>query len=350
MIREIEKQLISFIAIVFVSLYALTALVSAAQLTSGSLLLSDPRPSETGVTYTFSAAGFTTATPIECVDFVFSINPDGSGGSAGTTTGASLSSSSALTTAWTVDATTNGTIRLEDSAGAVNPNASGDVVFGGITNPATDDTFYLNVTTYSDAGCSTVVDSSRAAYATKAGEPVTLTIDPTLAFTCTPVAASQSVNGVTTTVASTASGINFGNSVTPAANGISAHDLDVETNAPNGYTVSIRHSGAFSNGTDDIDTWTGTNAAPTNFTAPGTEAWGYTTEDGALSPTADRFTTGGGDNWAGFTTSNEEVMFNDGSVQPIDDTVRVGHQVAIDSSTPAGTYQTTIVYTVASVY
>lgn len=322
----------------------------ARALSDSSLLLSDPRSSQTGVTYTFTSAGFS-GTTLRCIQLQLDTQSDGAGSAVGTTTGASLSSSTLITAgSWTPDFSTNGMLELTNAGGEV-PSASGDIVFGGITNGATEGTTYFGIfTTFSDAGCTTSVDTTIVSYLFTDGELVQLTIDPTLTFAVNTVATSQAVNGATTTIGSTPSGINHGNSVTQAANGISAHDLQVGTNAPGGYSVYIRHTGLLQNGaTDTIANHTGTNAAPTAFPAAGTEAWGYTTEDGTLTTgTADRFTNGG-PFWAGFTTSNEVVVDNPGALSGTE-TTRVGHQVGVSATTPAGTYQTTIIYTVASTY
>ncbi|MCA9332673.1 hypothetical protein KDA00_02255 [Candidatus Saccharibacteria bacterium] len=326
--------------------------VSAATLSSPSLLLGDPRPS-TSSSYTFSGSGFTTATTIRCIDVILNTQADG-GGSAPTgitTTSSTLSSSSLITAgSWSVDNGSNGRLRIT-IAGGETPAASGNVVWGNITNGSTVATTYFALfTSYTDASCTggNEVDQATAAFIYKDGELIQLTIDPTLTFTCSGVAASQSVNGATTNVTSTASGVNYQNNVTSSTNGISAHDLNVSTNATNGYTVYIRHTGQLTNGSDTIANHTGTNAAPTSFPAAGTEAWGYTTEDSTLDPTADRFTNPG-NLWAGFTTSNEIVINNTGATSGTE-TTRVGHQVGVSTTTPAGTYQTTVIYTVASTY
>jgi hypothetical protein len=148
------------------------------------------------------------------------------------------------------------------------------------------------------------------------------------------------VNGATTTIATTATSIDFDNNVTATTNGISAHDLEVSTNAAGGYSVYIRQTGNLTNGSDSIANHAGTNASPTAFPAAGNAAWGYTTNDiaGFISNL-----------WAGFTTSNEVVMENASATTGTDE-ARVGHQVGIAATTPAGTYQTTIIYTVASTY
>ncbi|MDX1765879.1 MAG: hypothetical protein R3313_02910, partial [Candidatus Saccharimonadales bacterium] len=193
------------------------------------------------------------------------------------------------------------------------------------------------------------VDTVTMAYIYKAGELVELTINPTLTFVCNAVGSGQDVQpnkdtgGVQTTVASTASGIDHDNNVTAAANGISAHDLEVNTNASGGYDVFIRHTQQLTNANSDtIANHTGTNAAPTTFPGAGNEAWGYTTDDADLA----QF---GAAEYAGFTTSNEQVLTNSGATGTAE-TTRVGHQVGVANTTPAGTYLTTIVYTIVATY
>lgn len=328
------------------------ASVAAADLTSASLELSDPRSSQTS-NYTFSASSFTTGTAIECVQLELNTAADGSGSvPAGVTTTSSTLSSSTVITAgsWTVDNSSNGTLGATYATGET-PNASGNIVWGGVTNGNTEETTYYGIfTSYSDDTCSTAVDSVTIAYVYKDGELVQLTVEPTLTFVCANVGAGQSVNGATTTHASTGTGIDYLNDVTSGANGISAHDLQVTTNATAGYVVYIRHTGQLTNeSSDTIDNHTGTNVAPTSFSAAGTESWGYTTEDSSLDGgTADRFTNPAG-GWAGFTTGNEEVASNTGPTTGTE-TTRVGHQVGIASTTEAGTYQSTIIYTVVATF
>ena len=321
---------------------------SVAALSSSSMTLSDPRPSETGVTYTFDSDGWDTGTTLECVRVAFTVNADGTGGvPAGmTTTGASLNASSTAVTAasWTEDFAANGILDIIDGTEAILASPS-NLVFDTITNPNTDDTFYATVSTYTSNDCSTgPVDSGVVAFATKDGTPVSVTIDPTLTFTCTGLGTGQSINGETTTHVSTGGSIDYLNDVTASTSGVSAHDLGVTSNASGGYVVYVRHSGDLSSGTDTITTHTGTNAAPSTMSA-GTEGWGYTTNDATLSGgTANRFTSST-NLFAGFQTSNEVVMVDSGT-----QTTRVGHQVDVAATTEAGTYTTDIIYTVVATF
>lgn len=335
---------VSLLIVSILSIWILLPTVAgAAVLSDGSLRLSDPRPGQTSA-YTFSAAGFTTGTSLGCIQLELNTSADGLGGtpSGVTTTGSTLDSSALVTAgSWTVDNSTNGTLSITNGTGET-PAASGDIVWGGVTNGDTADTTYYGIfTTYSDVGCTTSVDNTVVAFIFTDGSLVELRIEPTLTFTVSGVADSQTVNGATTSIATTATSIDFDNSVTASTNGISAHDLGVDTNAPGGYNVYIRHSGDLTNGTDVIDPHTGTYASPTSFLAAGNEAWGFTTQDIGTFAT---------NLWAGFSTTDEVVMANSTGTGGTADQARVGHQVGIASTTPAGTYQTTVIYTVTSTY
>ncbi len=322
------------------------ASVTAATLTSASIELGDSRTSTTS-TYTVTASGFTTGTTIQCLEVALNDQADGAGAiPAGITTTSSTLDSSTLITAgsWTVQNGTNGTLSASFATGET-PAANGNIVWGAVTNGNTDQTYYGLMTTYTDVSCTggNEVDTITMAFAYKDGTLVSLTIEPTLTFVVNAVASGQLVNGATTSILSSATGIDFGTAVTVSANGIAAHDLAVTTNATGGYNVYLRHTAALTNaGSDTIANHTGTNAAPTSFPAAGTEAWGYTTEDADLT----QFTA---NTWAGFTTSNDQVMTNAAATAGTD-TVRVGQQVGIATDTPAGTYSTTMIYTIVATY
>ncbi|MDX1765880.1 MAG: hypothetical protein R3313_02915 [Candidatus Saccharimonadales bacterium] len=328
------------------------ASVGAAALNTASISLGDPRTGET-TTYTVAASGFTTATTIRCVEVDLDTQADGAGANpTSDTTSSTLDSSTLLTPAsWTVDNTTDGTLRIT-SVGGETPAASGNIVWGSVDNGSTEGTTYYGLlTTYTDASCTggNEVDTVTMAFIYKDGELVQLTIEPTLSFACNAVASGQDVQpnidpgGDTTTVASGASGIDHGTTVTASQNGLSAHDLQVTTNASGGYDIFIRHTAQLTNANSDtIANHTGTNAAPTVFPAAGTEAWGYTSDDTDLV----QWDAG---EYAGFSTSNEQVVTNTGATAG-SETTRVGHQVGIANTTPAGTYQSTIIYTIVATY
>jgi len=333
------------------------ATVSAALLTDVSVELSDPRSDETSVTYTFGASGYTASTA-RCVQVVLNDQADGGGSvpSSIDTTGAALDGSTdTIPTpgSWSTDFSTNGT--LEASLAAGETLVAGDLIFTGIDNGDTEGvTYYALIDTFTDVVCSTGLDSQVVAWTMIDGEPFSLTLNPTLTFTLSGVASGLDVfplggpGTVDTTVLSDASGIDHGTTVTTSTNGLSAHDLNVSTNASSGYNVYVRHTQPLTNEqTDTIADHAGTNAVPTSFTAAGTEGWGYSTDDADLTQFY------GLNLWAGFPTAGgsggDQVMTNSGATTGTE-TVRVGHQVAVAVDTPAGIYTTTIVYTVVATF
>jgi hypothetical protein len=123
-------------------------------------------------------------------------------------------------------------------------------------------------------------------------------------------------------------------------------DLQISTNATNGYTVYTRYTSKPQSGANTIADHTGSNTTPTAFSAAGTESYGYTTNDSALGTgIANRFAS---NLWAAMTTTNAEVAFDATGVNST--SYRVGHQVGISPTTRPGTYVTTIIYTCTPVY
>ena len=346
-----------FILISFIINFGIFSLLGklyadAAVLTSGSVALSDSRPSTASVTYTIDFSNVTTSA-IKCIKAVFSTQASGGSVPSGfTSTGAALSGTSdyiPTPASWSVDASVNGTVAITYATGETPASASSrTVVLTGITNASTADTaYYLQFSTFNNTNCSSsAVDSSTIAFIYTTGQAVSVTVDSTLTFTVNSVAGSQSVNGATTTVSSTSTTIPFG-TVTASANAIAAHDLTISTNSDNGYTTYIRYTGDLTSGGNTIDDLaTYTNASPGAFSAAGTEAFGYTTNDATLGTgTAGRFIS---NKWATFDTTNYEVAYSAGPVSS--ETTRVGYQVGVGGSTDAGVYTTTVILTATPIY
>lgn len=330
--------------------------VLAAELTGGSLSLSDSTPSQTSVTYTADWNNVTTSA-IKCIQLKFNTAADGSGTAPTgmTTTSAAFGGTSdyiPTPASWAVDAALNGTVKITYATGEAPALATNrTVVLTGITNGSTADTaYYLIFNTYNNADCSTSgVDNGTITFIFTTGQAVSLSVDPTLSFTIAGVASAQTVNGATTNITTTATTIPLG-TVTTSTNGIGAHDLTVSTNAGSGYTVFTRYSAVPTNAASDtITDHTGTNASPTSFSAAGTEAFGYTTNDATLGTgTTDRFTAAPGNKWAAFTTSNLEVAYNAAAVST--QTTRTGYQTGIAATTEPGSYTTTLTFTATPAY
>lgn len=229
-----------------------------------------------------------------------------------------------------------------------------------ITNPSTTNTtFYVRTITYSDTG-TTTIDTGQVAYAilTSTSLAVSATVNPTLTFSLA-AATSGSVNGqaITITSGTSASTIPLG-TLASGASAVAAHDATVTTNASNGYTVTASASATppLTSGANDIDAFSGTNASPTTWSSPAgssantnTGYFGYTTEDASLGTgTPDRFTSSGGNKWAGTTTTGLEVIYSATGVSS--QTTRLGWQGEVNALQPAGSYTGTVILIATPTY
>lgn len=358
MIRRLQRTLSILIALslLFGDTSWLVSRVSAAALTNGTVSLSDSRINQTSVSYTIEFDNVTTSS-IRCISVAFK-----DAATAGSKpTGMSISSLALSGTSdyvptpasWTVsNNNTTGVSSITFASGEVPSSASDrTLVLTGITNGSTAETgYFVQFNTYNNVDCATSpVDSATIMFIYTNGQTVSLTVDPSLSFTVAGVSSGGSVNGQTTNITTTASTIPFG-TVTSSTNRVGEQLLTVNTNAQGGYTVYVRYTGQLTSAAlDTITNHTGTNAAPTTFSAAGTESFGYSTSDSTLGTgTADRFTSSGGNKWAAFTTSDVEVAYNSGPVS--NEQTDVGFQVGVAGATEAGTYTTTVIYTATPTY
>lgn len=352
-----NRHFLVFIFSTLVFLVGAVGYVYAATLTTGSVSLSDPRPSQSS-RYVMTFSNVST-TQINCIAMVFSTNASGataapSGFSA---TAATLDTSASTNyvpnpSGWSATAPQANVLWLTYSSGTSPASASTrTVAISGITNGSTAETgYFLRFATYQSTNCtSNPIDSQTIMFIYTNGQSVSLTVDPSLSFSVAAVNSGQSVNNAATTVTTTTTSIPFG-TVSSAANAVAAQDLTVGTNASGGFTVYTRYTGTLASGAGPtITDHTGTNASPSTFPAAGTEAFGYTTEDSTLGTgTTDRFTSSGGNKYAGFSTSNAEIAYNNAPTSSL--VTRVGFKAGVAASTEAGTYTTTVIYTATPTY
>ncbi len=339
----------------------------ATNLSVSSTSLTDPRPSAASVSYNFkggAAGGLVSSTNIKCVKVVISNSaitttaPTGFSAASATVNAATSTLINSSATGWTLaksDGTAstgqNNILQYTNTTGVVPSTTTGATFnLDGITNGSVADVkYWYFITTYGATDCTTSpVDNATVQFIYTNGSTLSLTVDSTLSFTVNAVAASATCNGTTTTQASTATTIPFG-TVTAASNGVVCQDLTAATNSTNGYTIFTRYTAKPTNALNQtIADHTGTNAAPTTFSAAGVESYGYSTNDATLGTgTANRFTNPS-PNWAAETTSNLELAYEAAGVTST--TYRIGHQVGISLTTKPGTYTTTIIYTCTPVY
>jgi len=349
--KKIARIAITILVVFAFPLYVFTAQTRAATLTNASVSMTDSRPSQAGVSYTFTFSGVTSAN-VKCVKIQFSDSVVAGSKPTGMTLGAITVSGTYGASAWTPSITdATGLATFTDVTGATAANGT-VILSAAITNGSTKEVpYYARFNSYGNVDCATTPrDDSVVSFIYTDGVTVTATVDPTLTFTVAGLGNGVGVNGATTNVISTATTVPFG-TITTSTNKIGGNTLTVATNAANGFTVFTRNTQLLTSGASTILAHIGSNASPSAFPAAGvTEAFGYTTDDTTLSGgTPARFTTPG-NYWAGFgTTFTGNEVFYSGT--PISSTaVKVGMQLSIVGTTKAGSYTTVVEYSAVPVY
>ncbi|MFZ5391911.1 MAG: LamG-like jellyroll fold domain-containing protein [Patescibacteria group bacterium] len=217
-----------------------------------------------------------------------------------------------------------------------------------IINPFTAGTYHVTLEVRDEAG--EVIETLEAMIAISEEVNVTASIPSILTFSINPVDSGEAVNNnITNQPTLTSDSVNFG--VFQAADDrIAAHDLNVSTNAANGYIVTTQYTGAMTGNAGMMADFIGTNLNPQTWSNPtglGVESYfGYTTTDFSLSqvPT-DRFAS---NNWAAFSVIPAEVASNNQSVN--EEITRIGYRLQITDKQPAGVYNTSVTYICTSIY
>lgn len=158
------------------------------------------------------------------------------------------------------------------------------------------------------------------------------TNDPSLTFT---------INSDTITF----NNLNAGNSYTDSSQ---SNTLTTTSNAINGYTVYGYDTQVLTDtGGDQILNYSSPNSAPTAWSGTG---FGYTTSDTTLGGgSANRFNNG--TNYAGFQINNPPGdPVDDNTVPVTNDAQTISYRITATSSTPAGTYKNTVIYTIVPEY
>ncbi len=191
----------------------------AAQITGRKVTLSNSAGTASGVQYDLvTAAVPTTGTAIKSVSLTACTTASG----ACSTPSGFVNSSSTLVSqpsgvgagsGWTVNTATAGSLRIVNAANATTPSGAVAISWGNVTNPtATNTTYYLRMTTYSDSAWTTPLDTGTIAVSTATQIAVSATVDESLTF-CT------GTSGITNSscAGATGSAVTLGSgSVTPS--------------------------------------------------------------------------------------------------------------------------------------
>lgn len=347
------------IAVTFAVYFAPQA--HAGLLSSASVQLSDPRPSNSPTTYTIKYT-FPGTTSIKCIDVIFAdttahitltANPATTAPGGMTTTSAVYGGTvgGGLTSgSWSLFNTNNGILQFENSTGEASTATTITITATTITNPSAS-TFYAQIATYSTLSthtCSSLVDSSNVmAFQTQGGVTTSVTVDPTISFSV--AGYSSAVNGAPApNLISTGSSIAFGNVSAGGSATQAAQLLTLSTNAAHGYAIYVRNTQLLTDANSDTiaaqtcassDCSTvANNQAFSGSTS--TSAFGFTTDSANDTITSNQF--------VGLTTSNVQI---DHSSSPANaSTLHVEYQLQLKNTQPPGTYSNVITYTATPTY
>ncbi len=237
---HVRSAAVALLAIVtIISPFVLVGTSQAAQITGRKVTLSTSAGGATSVQYDLVTAALpTTGTAVKSVSLTACTTASGTC----TTPSGFVNSSSTLVSqptglgaasGWTVNTATAGSLRIVNAANATNPSGSVAISWGGITNPsATNTTFYLRMTTYSDSAWTTAVDTGTIAVSTANQITVTASVDESLTF-CT------GTSGITNTSCAGATGSSVAlGTITPSTSGTGTSQIGVTTNASSGYVIT----------------------------------------------------------------------------------------------------------------
>lgn len=252
------------------------SIANAAQITGRKVTLSSSAGAATAVQYDLVTAALPTSTAVKSVSLTACTTASG----ACTTPTGFVNSSSTLVSqptglgaasGWTVNTATAGSLRIVNAANATVPSGAVAVSWGNVTNPtAVNTTYYLRMTTYSDAAWTTPLDTGTIAVSTSQSITVTASVDETLTF-CT------GTSGVTSSSCSGATGssVSLG-TITPSTTGSGTSQIGISTNAGSGYSITY-FGPTLTSGGDTITAIGATAAA----SAQGTEQFGINLRDNA---------------------------------------------------------------------
>lgn len=314
---------------------------SAAQITGRSVTVSSSAPSASA-SYAFNFT-LPSATVVKSASFVPCTTPSGA-----CTTPTGFSGASAVaaqpnaglgdTSGWTTNSSTTTELRLAKTGNVAAPSGAAAVTFSAVTNPSTtNSTFFVRITTFSDATWTTPIDTGTVASSTATQIQVSLSVDETLTF-CT----GTSITGTNCGTA-TGSAVNLGTgSTTATSTGTSI--LAASTNGPSGYTITV-NGNTLTSGSNTITALSAATAA-----SVGSKQFGLNLV-GNSSPSVGSAVSGSGTATAAsnYNAANAFKYVTGDTVASIGgatnaNTFTVSYIANIDGSTPSGLYQTTLTY------
>lgn len=328
-IKTLFQRIIYGFTVVALLMAYYPAVASAAQITGRSVIIGNSAAGAT-TSYTFN---FTvpSATVLQSAAFAACTTASGvcstpAGFSASTSTLTAQPTNLGDATGWTVNTASAGSLRLSKSGNVAAPVGSQIVSFSNVVNPsATNATFFIRMTTYSDAAWTIPVDDGTVAASTAGQITVTASVDETLTFTL--ASATVPLGSLTT-----------------SATGSGTSSMTASTNATNGYSITVAGT-TLTSGANTITALASPTASSTNAKQFGINLMGNSTPavgsavsgSGSGVPaagynTADLFKFVSGDTVASATAPTNSNTFT------------TSYIANIDGVTPPGNYSTVLTY------
>lgn len=244
---------------------------------------------------------------------------------------------------WTVNAATQGSLRIVNASNSTASSGLVSIDWNNAHNPtATNTTFYGIITTYSDSGWSTAIDSGSVALSTATQIQVSLKVDESLSFCAGTSITGQDCSTIAGNLVNLGSG-----SITNTVTGTSV--LAASTNANSGYSISITGN-TLTSGLNTIPA-----LASGSSSVKGSKQFGLNLASANTIPAVGAAKSGAGTaivdpNYA----TNDNFRFVSGdtvasSVGPTNvNAFTVGYIANIDGITPAGAYTSNLTYTATS--
>ncbi|MDN5275535.1 MAG: exported protein of unknown function [Candidatus Saccharibacteria bacterium] len=330
--KSIQKAFL-ILSIAVVSVASFASSTYASPITARSVVIGNSAASaSTSYAFTFTVPS---ATAIKSIGFDACTTSTGacspvSGFSSSSSTLASQPTNLGAATGWTVNTGTATALRAVNSGNSTAPTGSQAITFNSVVNPsATNATFFLRITTYSDAAWTTPIDTGTVATSTAGPIQVTATVGEALTFTL----ASATVALGSLTTSSTGSGTS---SMTASTNGVS------------GYSVTVSGSTLTSSG-GNITALTTPTASTQNSKQFGINLMANATPSVGTAASG----TGTGTPQTGYNTANSFKFVTGDTVAAAtgptnSNTFTVSYIANIDGLTAAGQYSTNLTYVAAA--
>jgi hypothetical protein len=334
-LQRVNFQIFAILVISVVILASFSSLASAAQVTGRTLTIgSSVASANTSYAFTFTVPS---ATIIKSASFTACTTASGacttpSGFSVSSSTLGSQPTGFGSGTGWTASTATAGSLRILNASNASVPSGSQSVTFSTVTNQsAANSTFFVRMTTYSDAAWATPIDTGTVAASTAGQITVTASIDESVTFT---LAAATVPLGTLTT----------------SATGTGTSSMTASTNAASGYSVTVSGT-TLTSGPNTIAALASPTASALNTAQFGLNLTANTT------PSVGTIASGSGTGVAatGYGTANQFKFVSgdtvaSASVPTNSNTFITSYIANVNGAAAAGSYSTQLTYIATANY